>query len=43
MAQLQCGFLTPARIIMVICGRLYEYRNNDLDARSNLYDYVRML
>jgi hypothetical protein len=42
MEQMQYWFLTPARVIMVICGNLYEYRNNELEARSNLYDYIRM-
>jgi len=42
MEQMQCWFLTPARTIVVICGWLYEYRNNELEARSNLYHYVRM-
>lgn len=34
------GFYTPARIIAVFCSRQYEYQNNDLNARYNLWQYL---
>lgn len=32
------GLLSPARIWVVVSGRLYEYRNNSLEARWNLWN-----
>ena len=36
------GFFTPAEVSGIFGGKPYEYKNNSLEARANLWDYHTM-
>jgi len=38
---MNCWFGRPSFIEEVVGGKRYYYENNTIEAKSNLYDYVR--